>query len=51
MEKYLELMKELKELGLQLMDNAEGDENWYDELECMDMHLECGLDLLGKAIG
>lgn len=50
MEKYLELMKELKELGLQLMDSVDYFGDWYDELEYMDMHLECGLEILSKAI-
>lgn len=42
MEKYLELLKELKALGEELMENGMA----TDEVECMDMHLECAIKII-----
>lgn len=44
MEKYLELLKELKALGEELM--AKGIAT--DEVECMDMHLECAIETVAE---
>lgn len=44
---YVEKMKELKELGLMLLDSDEYEEDtFFDEVENMDMHFECALDIL-----
>lgn len=40
MERYLELLKELKTLGEELIENGLA----TDEVECMDMHLECAIE-------
>lgn len=40
MERYLELLKELKALGEELMENGFA----TDEVECMDFHLECAIE-------
>lgn len=51
LEKYLEMIKELRNLGECILNKEEYNDEILEEIECMNMHLECGLDLLGKAIG
>jgi hypothetical protein len=50
---YLRKVKELRELGQTLMieqlDECDEPAAWVDELECMDMHLECCVEELGRA--
>ena len=50
---YLEMVKELKELGEMLVDYQydECDEpaEWVDEVECMNAHLKCCLRELERA--
>ena len=50
-EQYIKMMEELKVLGEQIMDADEttGFEPWFDEVDCMTEHLECGLSILRKA--
>lgn len=45
---YLKKLEELKILGEKLMEEATGEENWYDEIENMDLHLECAERILKK---
>ena len=50
---YMAMVKALRELGQQLVEQQynECDEvaSWVEELECMDMHLECCADELRSA--
>ena len=50
---YLKKVNELRDLGQTLMEQQfnECDEPaaWVNELECMDMHLECCAKELGRA--
>ena len=50
---YMAMVKELRELGQMLVEQQynECDEvaAWIEELECMDMHLECCADELRSA--
>lgn len=50
---YMAMVKELRELGQMLVEQQynECDEiaPWVEELECMDMHLECCADELRDA--
>ena len=50
---YMAMVKELRELGQMLVEQQynECDEvaAWVEELECMDMHLECCTDELRSA--
>lgn len=50
---YMAMVKELRELGQMLVEQQynECDEvaTWVEELECMDMHLECCADELRSA--
>jgi hypothetical protein len=52
---YLRMVKELRELGQQLVEQQynECDEvaPWVDEVECMDIHLECCADILTNDCG
>ena len=46
-EQYIEKMKELMELGQQILDNYEEyDEDFADEVECMNFHLEVGYKII-----
>ena len=52
-EEYKAMVKELKALGEELIKQAydnedECDEEWLDEIECMDIHLDCCLYELNK---
>lgn len=51
LEKYLEMIKELRNLGECILNEEEYDDEILEEIECIDMHLECGLNILDKAIG
>ena len=47
---YIAMVKALRELGQLLVDEQYNDMDnmakWVDEVECMDMHLECCLSIL-----
>lgn len=52
-EKYMELLKELKTLGEQIMEEFEWEdteipEGQYDEVCCMDEHLECCIRIMER---
>ena len=52
-EKYMELLKELKALGEQIMEEFEWEdteipEGQYDEVCCMDEHLECCIRIMER---
>ena len=53
-EKYMELLKELKTLGEQIMeefeweDDVEIPEGQYDEICCMDEHLDCCMRIMER---
>lgn len=44
MERYLELIKELKALGVELINNEEA----TDEVENLDLHLDCAIEIIEK---
>lgn len=46
LKEYLKKLEELKALGEKLMEEASGEEKWYDEIETMDLHLECAERIL-----
>lgn len=52
---YMAMVKELRALGQQLVEQQynECDEQaaWVDEVECMDMHLECCVSILTEDCG
>ncbi len=48
LKEYLEKLAELKALGEKMLDEASGEEKWFDEIETMDLHLECAERLLKK---
>lgn len=49
-EQYIEKMKELMELGQQILDNYdEYEEDFVDEVECMNFHLEVGYKIITKS--
>lgn len=49
-EQYKAKMKELMELGQQILNNYEDyDEDFVDEVECMNFHLEVGYGILSKS--
>lgn len=50
LEQYLKKMEELKALGEKILeaDETTGFEDWFDELDCMNDHLECGLRILNE---
>lgn len=46
-EQYIAKMKELMELGQQILDDYdEYDEDFVDEVECMNFHLEVGCRII-----
>lgn len=46
-EQYIAKMKELMELGQQILDNYdEYEEDFVDEVECMNFHLEVGYGII-----
>ena len=52
-EKYMELLKELKALGEQIMEEFEWEdteipEGQYDEVCCMDEHLDCCIRIMER---
>ena len=52
-EKYMELLKELKTLGEQIMEEFEWEdteipEGQYDEVCCMDEHLDCCMRIMER---
>lgn len=50
---YLKMVNELRNLGqtlmIQQLDECDEPAAWVDELECMDMHLECCVEELKRA--
>lgn len=49
-EQYKAKMKELMELGQQILNNYEDyDEDFIDEVDCMNFHLEVGYGILSKS--
>lgn len=48
-EQYIAKMKELMELGQQILDNYEEyDDDFLDEVECMNLHLEVGYRIITR---
>ena len=48
-EQYIAKMKELMELGQQILDNYdEYEEDFVDEVECMNFHLEVGYKIIAR---
>ena len=51
---YIEMLKKLKEYGENLINKTYREEDnlpqWVDEVECMDMHLECALTILEQGV-
>ena len=52
-EQYIAMMKELKALGDKILadDSTTGFENWFDELDCMNDHIETSLGIFADTIG
>lgn len=55
MAQYLEMVKALKDFGNNLIDEyyeaeCEDSADFIEEVECMDMHLECCINILKKAL-
>jgi hypothetical protein len=55
MKQYLEMVKALKNFGNNLLDEyyeSESEDNaeFMEEVECMDMHLECCINILEKTL-
>ena len=55
LEKYAAMMKELKALGTEILENCtEGDYDIYanqiDEIDNMDMHFDCSISILEKEV-
>jgi hypothetical protein len=52
---YMAMVKALRELGQQLVEQQYNECDdvaaWVDEVECMDMHLECCLSILAEDCG
>lgn len=48
LEQYIKLVEELKALGEEILEECEEYTSFEDEVECMDMHLECCLRILSK---
>lgn len=49
-ELYLAKLQELKEIGLQIIENEDADWGAFeDEVETMDMHIDCCMRILQKA--
>ncbi len=49
LEQYKAKMKELLELGQQILDKGEYNEEVLDEIECMAFHLDVGYDIIEGA--
>lgn len=49
---YIKLIKKLQELGNEILDQWDGEEEdaFVEEVETMDIHLECCLKILKKAM-
>lgn len=49
---YKAMVQELRELGQMLLNQQDDEEiaDWADEVECMDMHLECCLEILEEVL-
>ena len=48
---YLAKLQELKDLGLEILSNEDADwGDFEDEIENMDMHLECAIRILKRAL-
>lgn len=55
MKQYLEMVKVLKDFGNNLLDEyykaeCKNNADFIEEVECMDMHLECCIDILKEAL-
>lgn len=55
MKKYLEMVKALKDFGNNLLDEyyeseCKDNAEFIEEVECMDIHLECCINILKKAL-
>ncbi len=55
MEQYLEMVKALKEFGNNLLNEyyeveCEDNADFIEEVECMDIHLDCCIKILKKAL-
>jgi hypothetical protein len=49
-EQYVEKMKELMELGQQILEADEENEDILEEIDCMNLHLKVGLKILGVGV-
>lgn len=50
LEKYLKMIEELKALGECILNEEDYNDEILEEIECINMHLECGTNILYKVI-
>jgi hypothetical protein len=47
LEQYIKTLQNLKELGEKILNDYSESERVLEEIECLDVHLQCAINILG----